>query len=84
MQLNVDYSVFSKDLKLRLSPGLKVTVRGEHTENSEKIPKGIEKMASILREDQATKKAKPGIARTSSVAFTTTLSGGGTYYNCYA
>jgi len=83
LKLNVDYSIFSKDLKLRLSPGLETTVLGDFTQNAEKLPRGIEKMTSILKEDQAVKKSKPNITRTSAVTFTATSAGGGTYYNCY-
>lgn len=83
LKLNVDYPVTSKNKLLRLSPGLSVSVKESFTENAYKIPKGIEKMASILKEDESRKNRKTPIATTSAVNFTATLAGGGNFYNCY-
>jgi len=71
-----------KNKKLRLSPSVTVRVETPVKKSASTLPKGIERMESILREDQAKKKTKPAIT-TSSVTFTTTLGTGGTYYYCY-
>lgn len=70
-----------KQKVLRLSPSVKVKVKSPIQNTVTKMPKGIERMASILKEDQSRKKSQPGIT-TSSVDFTATLHVSGTFYSC--
>jgi len=66
---------------LRQSPGLKIEVKGETLERISPTLKSIDKITSILNEEQS-KKNQGGVMTTKSANFTASLAG--TYYNCYA
>ena len=66
---------------LRQSPGLKIGVKGETIERISPTLKSIDKITSILNEEQS-KKNQDGVMTTKSANFTASLAG--TYYNCYA
>ena len=66
---------------LRQSPGLKIEVKGETIERISPTLKSIDKITSILTEEQG-QKNQGGAMTTASATFTATLNG--TYYNCYA
>lgn len=66
---------------LRQSPGLKIEVKGETIERISPTLKSIDKITSILNEEQS-KKNQGGVMTTKSANFTASLAG--TYYNCYA
>jgi len=66
---------------LRQSPGLKIEVKGETIERISPTLKSIDKITSILTEEQG-QKNQGGVMTTASATFTATLNG--TYYNCYA
>lgn len=66
---------------LRQSPGLKIEVKGETIERISPTLKSIDKITSILNEEQG-KKNQGGVMTTKSANFTASLAG--TYYNCYA
>ncbi|MDP1795811.1 MAG: hypothetical protein Q8K53_00710 [Daejeonella sp.] len=66
---------------LRQSPGLKIEIKGETIERISPTLKNIDKITSILNEEQS-KKNQGGVMTTKSANFTASLAG--TYYNCYA
>jgi|GEM_PF-6841172 len=66
---------------LRQSPGLKIEVKGETIKRISPTLKSIDKITSILNEEQS-KKSQGGVMTTKSANFTASLAG--TYYNCYA
>jgi hypothetical protein len=66
---------------LRQSPGLKIEVKGETIKRISSSLKSIDKITSILNEEQG-KKSQGGVMTTKSANFTASLAG--TYYNCYA
>lgn len=73
----------AKKKVLRQSPGLKFEVKSKTIERISPALKGIDKISSILNEEQ-NKKKNDGAITTSDVTFTASLSTGGTYYNCHA
>lgn len=66
---------------LRQSPGLKIEVKCKTIERISPTLKSIDKITSILNEEQS-KKNQGGVMTTKSANFTASLAG--TYYNCYA
>jgi hypothetical protein len=66
---------------LRQSPGLKIEVKGETIKRISPILKSIDKITSILNEEQGKNKSG-GAITTSDVSFTASLAG--YYYNCNA
>ena len=66
---------------LRKSPGLKIEIKGDTIKRISPTLKNIDKITSILNEEQS-KKNQGGVMTTKSANFTASLAG--TYYNCYA
>ena len=67
---------------LRQSPGLKFEVKSKTIERISPALKGIDKITSILNEEQNKKKQETITVK--NVTFSASLSTDGTYYNCHA